>query len=138
MEGKFDHQRLDVYRAAVKFAGWRRGIVLGRLPPGNADLADQITRASTSVVLNIAEGCGEFSRPDRVRFYRMARRSATECAAVLDLFEEFELLPLAGLEDGRALLSRVIAMLTALSRSPDRPLFRRESAAPGARNRPNP
>ena len=117
MEARFDHQRLDVYQAAVKFAGWRRHLV-GALPGGNADLANQIARASTSIVLNIAEGCGEFSRPDRVRFYRMARRSAAECAAVLDLVEELDLSPARTLEDGRALLSRIIAMLTALSRQP--------------------
>jgi four helix bundle protein len=33
--------------------------------------------------LNIAEGAGEFSPSEKARFYRMARRSATECAAIL-------------------------------------------------------
>lgn len=115
MAGVFDHQRLDVYQAARKFVGWRRGVVRG-LPAGNGDLADQLCRASTSILLNIAEGCGEFSTLDRIRFYRMARRSATECAAVLDLLEDFKLVALPKLEDGRVLLSRVIAMLTAMCR----------------------
>ncbi|MBW3534903.1 MAG: four helix bundle protein, partial [Gemmatimonadetes bacterium] len=38
-------------------------------------LEDQLDRAATSIVLNIAEGAGEFSLPDKQRFYRMAKRS---------------------------------------------------------------
>ncbi len=110
---RFDFQRLDVYRAAIKFAGWRRRL-LRRLPAADGDLADQMRRASTSIALNVAEGCGEFSLPDRARFYRFARRSAAECAAVLDLFEELELFRGDALEDGRVLLDRIIAMLTAM------------------------
>ncbi len=110
---RFDFQRLDVYRAAIKFAGSRRQL-LRRLPRADGDLADQMRRASTSIALNIAEGCGEFSAPDRARFYRFSRRSAAECAAVLDLFEELDLFPAAALEEGRVLLDRIMAMLTAM------------------------
>ncbi len=110
---RFDFQRLDVYRAAIRFAGWRRQL-LKRLSATDGDVADQIRRASTSIALNIAEGCGEFSLPERRRFYRMARRSAAECAAVLDVFEELEFYRGEALEDGRVLLDRIIAMLTAM------------------------
>ncbi len=136
MHGDFDHQRLDVYQTGRKFAIWRRGIGR-RLPSGNGDLMDQLNRASTSILLNIAEGCGEFSIPDRIRFYRTARRSAAECAAVLDIFEDFELIPAPALEDGRALLSRVIAMLTAMSRRPETQARSRGSAVPEGRIRPS-
>jgi len=43
-------------------------------------------------VLNIAEGAGEFAPKEKVRFYRMARRSATESAAVLDVCRNLKLL----------------------------------------------
>jgi hypothetical protein len=36
-------------------------------------------------VLNIAEGAGQRSRPQKRRFYAIARGSAMECAAVLDV-----------------------------------------------------
>ena len=36
-------------------------------------------------VLNIAEGCGRRSPADKTRFCSMARGSATECAAIVDL-----------------------------------------------------
>jgi four helix bundle protein len=57
--------------------------IIENLPRGRAYLADQFQRASTSIILNIAEGAGEFSANEKVRFYRMARRSATECAGIL-------------------------------------------------------
>ena len=98
---------------------------------------DQIGRASTSIVLNIAEGCGEFSAADRARFYRFARRSAAECAAVLDLLEEFEQFPADALEEGRVMLDRIMAMMTALLKlslrkaEADKPRrSRREKVAP--------
>lgn len=88
----FDHGRLDVYRVAIEFAVWRRSTVR-RLPKGNGDLADQLARASTSIVLNIAEGSGETSDGDHLHFFRIARRSATECAAALDLISRVGLAP---------------------------------------------
>ena len=64
--------------------------------------------------LNIAEGAGEFSPGDKARFYRMARRSATECAAILDACRATELAELDLLFKGRTLLLRIVAMLTAM------------------------
>jgi four helix bundle protein len=56
-----------------------------QLPRGKAYLADQLQRAGTSVPLNIAEGAGEHSLSKKARFYRMAKRSATECASIFDV-----------------------------------------------------
>ncbi len=112
---EFDHDRLDVYRVALEFASWRRALVR-RIPKGNADLADQISRASRSVVLNIAEGSGELSAADKVRFFRMARRSATECAAALDLIVKECLLGEDAVCAGRELLWRIVSMLTRMIR----------------------
>jgi four helix bundle protein len=50
----FDHERLDVYRAALDFVVLCED-VLEPLPRGRAHLVDQLSRASTSIVLNIAE-----------------------------------------------------------------------------------
>lgn len=46
---------------------------------------DQLDRASTSIPLNIAEGNGKYTPKDRCRFFDIARGSAFECAAVLDV-----------------------------------------------------
>ena len=78
----FDHEKLDVYKVAIEFIAIADDVV-EHLPRGRRYLADQLQRASLSVPLNIAEGAGEFSQKDKKRFYRMALRSATECAAIL-------------------------------------------------------
>jgi four helix bundle protein len=56
----FDHEKLDVYVAAIDFVALADEIV-EHLPRGRAHLADQLQRAATSIPLNIAEGAGEFS-----------------------------------------------------------------------------
>jgi four helix bundle protein len=115
MEG-FDHERLDVYGVAIEFVGLADAIV-ERLPRGRAYLADQFHRASMSVPLNIAEGAGEYSKKDKARFYRMGLRSATECAAILDVCRKLKLAEVQRLDAGRALLLRIVSMLTRLIRS---------------------
>ena len=97
----FDHERLDVYKAAIEWVALANEIVED-LPRGRAYLADQMQRAATSVPLNVAEGAGEFSAPEKGRFYRMARRSATECAAILDVCRTLGLIDVQCLRAGRA------------------------------------
>src|SRR2546428_8622877 len=79
----FDHEKLDVYREAIAFCGWV-GEFLTAVSAKTA-AKDQLDRASTSIPLNIAEGNGKFSAKDRSRFFEVARGSALECAACLDV-----------------------------------------------------
>jgi four helix bundle protein len=51
----------------------------------NNILKDQLQRAALSVVLNLAEGAGRWSRKDQTRFYRMALGSFREVEACLDI-----------------------------------------------------
>jgi hypothetical protein len=53
----FDHEKLDVYQIALEFVVLAREITV-KLPTGRHSLADQLDRAATSVVLNIAEALG--------------------------------------------------------------------------------
>jgi four helix bundle protein len=53
-----DHERLDVYHLALEFLVFANGVIEG-LPRGRSHLADRFTRASTSIVLNLAEGAGK-------------------------------------------------------------------------------
>lgn len=107
----FDHERLEVYQQAVAFLVVADEVA-SKLPTGRAYLADQLHRAALSVVLNIGEGAGEFSKKEKARFYRMALRSGTECAAVLD---GCRVLRLANIEEivlGRQRLLSVVRMLS--------------------------
>src|SRR5438132_14309446 len=79
----FDHEKLDVHPEAIAFCGWV-GDLLNDIAT-KAAAKDQLDRASTSLPLNIAEGNGKFSAVDRARFLEIARGSALECAACLDM-----------------------------------------------------
>ncbi len=106
----FDHERLDVYQAAIQFIILSDEI-LEELPRGRAYLVDQLQRAASSIALNIAEGAGEYARHEQHRFYRMAKRSATECAAILDIGLKLGLIDTKKLSDARDLLFRIVSML---------------------------
>lgn len=116
---KFDHEKLDVYNVTVEFISLAHRIIAA-FPTGHANLADQLRRAATSIALNIAEGAGEFSKPDKARFYRFARRSATESAAALDVAVRLELATAAQCEAGRDSLVRIVSMLTNMVRALER------------------
>src|SRR5271167_1846301 len=107
----FDHEKLDVYQVAIALVVLIDEIV-EQLPRGRAYLADQLQRAGTSVPLNIAEGAGEYSLQEKGRFYRMAKRSATECASIFDICRRLQLCNEERLVKGRELLIRIVAMLT--------------------------
>jgi four helix bundle protein len=107
-----DAERLDVYRVALEFQALAAGLVLRRCPA----LRDQLERASVSIALNVAEAAGRLSVPDKARFFAIARGSATESAAILDLLRARGLVSGLDYRRGRSLLVRVIQMLTRLSR----------------------
>lgn len=107
----FDFEKLDVFNAAVDFVAVANALA-ERLPRGRAYLVDQLQRAATSIVLNIAEGTGEFSALEKARFYRMARRSTYESASILVVLERLRLADETELRNGHELLDRVGAMLT--------------------------
>jgi four helix bundle protein len=111
-----DHERLDVYRLALDFLVFANQ-VLETLPRGRAHLCDQLTRASTSIVLNLAEGAGKHSKADKRRYYLTARGSATESAALLDVLFRLGLLDEAGHRTGKETLVRVVSMLITLAQS---------------------
>lgn len=108
----FDHEKLRVYQDALRFVAFADPIT-GAIP---AKLAarDQLDRASTSIVLNIAEGNGKRSRPDRCRYLDIARGSALECAACLDVLVVKNHLATAKAADGKEILVGVVSMLVGL------------------------
>ena len=80
------------------------------------NLADQLARASTSIVLNIAEGSGKYSGPDKRRYYLSAAGSTAECAAILDILMRFNLVEKTQHSLGKELLDRMAAMLVGLAK----------------------
>lgn len=113
----FDHEKLDVYQAAIELVVLIDQVVED-FPKGRAYLIDQLRRAGSSVPLNIAEGAGEFSSDEKIRFYRMAKRSATECAGIFDVCQCLTLIKETQYSRARALLIRIVSMLTKMARKP--------------------
>lgn len=108
----FDHERLKAYQEALRFVAWVTP-VLDRLPAKVA-ARDQLDRASTSIVLNLAEGNGKRSHAERCRFFDVARGSEVECAACLDVLLVKRLLSPEEVAAGKAILLEVVAMTAGL------------------------
>jgi len=111
----FDHEKLDVYPEAINFCGWV-GEFLASISAKSA-VKDQLDRASTSIPLNIAEGNWKFSARDSARFFEMARGSALECAACLDVLVVRKLVKEEPLAAQKERLVRIVEMLVGLLRS---------------------
>jgi len=129
----FDHEKLDVYQLELSVISWLadlfeelRNLKGARL----AETLDQLDRASISVLLNTAEGNGKRVGQIRARFFDDARGSATECAACLDALVAKRACPAQRVEQGNAMLVRVVSMLTKLVER-----FNEAGAAKGAESR---
>jgi four helix bundle protein len=107
---QFDHEKLEVFQASLDFIVLIEEITK-HFPEGRAYLTDQIRRAGSSISLNIAEGAGEFSRSEKNRFYRIAKRSATECAGILEICNRLSIIKEKPYSEGRELLLRIVSML---------------------------
>ncbi len=107
----FDHEKLDVYRASLDFFKLT-STLLDNSNPSIRHIRDQLGRAALSIPLNIAEGNGKRSPRERRRFFEIARGSAMECAASLDVLASLAGGLAAEVDAGKGLLSRIVAMLT--------------------------
>ena len=65
-------------------------------------------------MLNTAEGNGKRQGKQRAKFFDDARGSAVECAACLDALAAKTLVTKARIAEGKALLLRIVGMLTKL------------------------
>ena len=108
----FDHEKLEVYQESLAFIAWLEPL-MQQLPKSLA-VRDQLDRASTSIVLNLAEGNGKFTPPDRCRFFDISRGSALECAAALDVLAAQGRWDLTVVAPGKERLRRIVSMLVGL------------------------
>jgi len=115
MSKVFDHEKLHVYQASIEFLIWLEKI-LERIPKRHA-VHDQLDRASTAISLNIAEGNGKFTQRDRCRFFDIARGSALECAAALDVVVAKAILVEDEITPGKGILLEIVSMLVGLIKS---------------------
>jgi four helix bundle protein len=110
----FDFERLDCYQVALQF----NALAARLIPRGHSELRDQLTRAGLSIILNCAESAGRTSPADKARFVSIARGSAMECAAIIDVVLSSGIAGIDLCREARVLLIRCVQMLTKLEARP--------------------
>jgi hypothetical protein len=96
MSRLFDHEKLEVYQESLAFISWLEPIV--RKLSRKIAVRDPLDRASTSIVLNRA----------------VARGSALECAAGLDVLAAKGFCEVEVVNIGKEKLRRIVSMLVGL------------------------
>lgn len=114
----FDHEKLTVYQKSIEFVAFVAAL-LPRLQSPFGNIRDQLLRSSQSIVLNIAEGNGKRSPADRRRFFEIARGSAMESAATLDVLVAVGAFPLDETAPGKELLFPIVKMLSKMTEYPE-------------------
>ena len=108
----FDFEKLDVYNKAKRF----NLKVTSFLSISTVDKTtyDQLRRASFSIMLNIAEGSGRFTKPDKRNFYVIARGSTFECVAIFDYLKDMSVINEDEYNEFYSLLEEISKMLFSL------------------------
>lgn len=113
----FEFQNLEVYKKSKCFHLECKKIILENKV--DSYVKDQLGRASFSIALNISEGSGKFSKPDRRNYFITARGSVFESVAVLDILNDQNMISeeifLSVLKKGDELSRILYAMIKNLS-----------------------
>lgn len=91
---KYYYRRLDVYQNAKQLAIDIHELLKTFPLDEKFALTDQLRRASTSIMFNIAEGFGRYTDRDRIRFLDIANGSLMEVSSELELALSFHYLTL--------------------------------------------
>jgi four helix bundle protein len=113
----FDFEKLEVYQEM-------RGVnlrVLKHLFSHQTEidpyLQDQFKRASLSALLNLAEGTGRMTGPDKKKFYITARSSIFECVAILQILHDTQVIEKSLYDDLYSGFEKISRMLLGMIRS---------------------
>ena len=85
----FYYRRLEVYQNAKQLAIHVNDTIKCFPKEERYALTDQLRRASSSILFNIAEAFGRYSANDRLRFLEFSSGSAMEVSSELELAEAY-------------------------------------------------
>ena len=91
--GEYKFQSLLVYQLSLEYNDQVYDLIRTMPDHEKFNLCSQLSRAATSITLNIAEGSTGQSNKEQVRFLGMAIRSYIETVACLDLIERRGYIP---------------------------------------------
>jgi four helix bundle protein len=106
-------QRHGVYEQALQLTALVDRLI--ETTEARFHLKDTLDKSSTVIALRIAQAAGEFSKGERRRQYRVARRAATDCTAILDILARRKGADPAVLEPARQLVITLVAQLAHLA-----------------------
>ncbi len=111
-----NHQRLRCYGVLLEVAQRLPALRAG-MRRRDGYLEDQLKRALSSALLNLAEGNGRTSPKERARFFDFSIASADEASSAIDLLEAFGLIPIGEGSELRTKLAVAAAMIRKLRKS---------------------
>jgi four helix bundle protein len=108
----FDYEKLIAYQKAKAVNRKIQNFVSKKKI--NPILQDQLYRALTSILLNIAEGTGKLSKQDRKNYYVISRGSVFECASILEIINDEGIITFQDLSIMKSELEEVSRLLSGL------------------------
>src|SRR5258708_3291225 len=111
----FPHEQLQVYNKALAFV--TKAIAWSGSWDKKHALVDQMSRASESIVLNLAEAARLRGQPGRLRITDYAIGSSLECAGCLDIARIKELLTSQQCDEAKRGLCEIAKMLVGLRKA---------------------
>lgn len=110
-----DHEKLKVYQLALEFNKFAHKI--NSKLDARSDIRNQLDRASNSIVLNIAEGNGKYSKKDKCRYFYISLGSSFESAGCLDILSTRNLISKEDANAGKHMIKELVSMLFGLIKS---------------------
>ncbi len=106
-------ERAGVYEQALALTSAVDAIV--EKSEARFHLKDLLDKSATMVALRIAQAAGETAKGDRRKHYRIARRAATDCAAILDILGRRPGCDAALIAPARTIILALVTQLAHLS-----------------------
>ena len=110
-------RKLLVYQKAIKFTSTVRSMIKSFPKEEMFILSSQFRRAADSIPLNIAEGAGNESTKETLKFFGYSIRSAYECLCCLDIAVENEYVKQSEREVVEKFVDELIKMLVSLQKA---------------------
>ena len=108
----FDFEQFPVYQKAEVYYALVLKILAN--PKIDKNLKDQLKRAALSIVLNIAEGAGKYTKNDKKNYYIVAKGSVDECVAIMRILTIEGFIEEKAFSSSYEILLEIAKMLSAL------------------------
>lgn len=115
----FSFEQLTVYAKSLSWVQTAESLIQTNKTHISRSLADQLSRASLSIPLNIAEGNGRWHAADKRQFFWIARGSVFECVPILQVLKSKSILNDTEFTEHYDLLEQLSKMLSGLIKSVD-------------------